>query len=235
MTVYAYNRFLNCELEVLATFNRKDGQHCVYNNLISAFAAMLAERIEDDRQNVIVVTGETGSGKSTFALQMCYAMGGKRWDLRSNYIYDVADLKTKLDRPKPSPISLFDEGSISLNSNNSMRGDDKMLVALFDTMRSKHWTTFICIPRIGMLNKRIREVHVDYVCRCPIQPVLPGYEPRGFIQIYKRVKREWVDDYDRLIATGIFPPLDKRIDRLYRAVKASAQARLIDQFVAQED
>lgn len=235
MTVYAYNKFLECELPVVATFRRKDGLHCVYNEVIPAFADVLRRRIEDDRQNVIAVTGETGSGKSSFAIQMCYAMGGKRWDLRSNYIYDVNDLKAKLDRARPSPISLFDEGSISLNSNNSMRGDDKMLVALFDTMRSRHWTTFICIPDIGMLNKRIREVHVDYVCRCPIQSVISGYDPRGFIQIYKRIRREWSDGYDKLIATGIYPPLDKKTERLYGAVKASAQARLIDQFVTSED
>ena len=234
MTLYAYNRHLGCELPVLATFNRKDGQHCVYGDVIPAFADVLRRRIEDDRQNVIVVAGDTGSGKSTFALHMCYEMGGKRWDLRSNYIYDVNDLKTKLDRSKPSPISLFDEGSISLNSNNSMKGDDKMLVALFDTMRSRHWTTFICIPKIEMLNKRIREVHVDYVCRCPIQPVISGYESRGFIQIYKHIRREWGEDYDKLIATGIYPPLDDKTQRLYAAVKASAQARLIDQFVAAE-
>lgn len=143
----------------------------------------------------------------------------------------MEDLKNKLSDPNSSPISLFDEGSISLNSNNSMRNDDKMLVALFDTMRSLGWTSVICIPSIDSLNKRIREYHMDYQLICPAMPLISGYDTRGFGQIFEHRLRNFGRPYNKLIATTLYKPLPPRIDAEYQRIKREHQDRLIQQFI----
>lgn len=233
-TLYAYNRDLKADLKVVGTYDYGGKTRLIYADGLDALAAVLKQRIKDKRQNVIVVQGSTGSGKSTFAIQLARAMDPK-WDLAKNYIYGVEDLKRKLADPKSSPISLFDEGSIALNSNNSMRDDDKKLVLLFDTMRSLGWTSIICIPSIKNLNKRVREYHVDYMCMCPSYPLVRGFETRGFAQIYIRMPRDWQDPYYRMIATLIYPPLKPSQQARYDEIKLAHQMDLIEDFISEDE
>lgn len=230
MTVIAYNNYLEANLEVVASYKWAGEDKLIYADALPAFAAVLKQRIKDHLQNVIVVTGSTGSGKSTLAIQLCRAME-PRWKISENYIYSVDDLKEKLDTGGGSPISLFDEGSISLNSNNSMKADDKMLVALFDTMRSRGWTSIICIPSIDSLNKRIREFHTDYLIKCPAQPLVRGYGRRGIAQIFEHQIRDFQKPYDKLIATTLYKPLKPKLAEEYAIIKAAHQDRLIQRFI----
>lgn len=233
-TIYAYNRDLKADLTVVGSYDYGGTTRLIYSDGLEAFAAVLKQRIKDKRQNVIVVQGSTGSGKSTFAIQLARAMDPK-WDLAKNYIYGVEDLKRKLADPKSSPISLFDEGSIALNSNNSMRNEDKHLVLLFDTMRSLGWTSIICIPSMQNLNKRVREYHVDFMCMCPSYPLIRGYDTRGFVQIYIRMPRDWHDPYYRMIATLIYPPLKPSHQAKYDEIKLSHQMDLIQAFISEDE
>lgn len=230
MTVTAYNNYLEARMSVVGSYVWNGHDVLIYDDALPAFAKILKRRIKHRLQNVIVVTGSTGSGKSTLAIQLCRAMDSK-WGIADNYIYDVEDLKNKLSDPGSSPISLFDEGSISLNSNNSMRNDDKMLVALFDTMRSLGWTSVICIPSIDSLNKRIREYHMDYQLICPSRPLITGYDTRGFGQIFEHRLRDFGRPYNKLIATTLYKPLPPRIDTEYQRIKREHQDRLIQQFI----
>lgn len=230
MSVWAYNRHLETELEVIAQYQQGGETHLIYKDARPAFAQLLRDRIKDDRQNVVFCGGATGSGKSTFAVQMC-GLVDKNWDLEANYIYDIADLRAKLDSPQ-SDVSLFDEGSVSLNAGNSMRSDDKQLAVLFDTMRSLKWTTFIVAPRIAAINKRVRETHVEYLCQVPSSPIIPGYDPRGCVQIYHKIQSDWSDKtYWQLIATTLFPKLTPRAQREYDAIKKEHQMRLLADFI----
>lgn len=230
MTVVAHNRFFDKDLEV-ATIDRNDNP--IYVDLLTPFADHLKKRIKSKRQNIIAVVGGTGSGKSTLAIQLCRRIDPK-WDLAENYIYSTEDLKRKLSRPDSSPINLFDEGSVSLNSSNSMQKDDKMMVVLFDTMRSRGWTTIICIPSLDSLNKRIRTYHLDYLVMCPNTSPVRGYDKRGFATIYEHVLRDWGQPWDRPIGTTLFDRLPPRIDKEYQAIKTEHQNILIRKFIEGE-
>lgn len=223
------NRYLG-NVELIGSYMDGGTVRGIYSDITEAFAAVLARNIKAKHQNVVVVDGHTGSGKSNFAIGLCLAMD-KDWDLEKNYIYSVADLRRKLRDPDANPISLFDEGSISLNSNNSQRRDDKLLVALFDTMRSRGWTTIICCPSMFDLNKRIRDHHVDYRCVCPPRAPIRGYEARGFVKLYKHVYREWGKSYWDLMGTGIFDRLKPRYLKRYEAIKKAHQDELLRSFI----
>lgn len=227
MTYVAHNSYFDRDLEIVALDNNGDP---IYSDLLTPFAEMLKKRIRSKRQNIVAVVGGTGSGKSTLAIQLCRRIDYK-WDLAENYIYSTEDLKRKLSRPDSSPINLFDEGSVSLNSSNSMQKDDKMMVVLFDTMRSRGWTTVICIPSLDSLNKRIRTYHLDYLIMCPNSTPLRGYDKRGFAKIYEHVLRDWGQPWDKPIGTTLFDKLPPRIDKEYQAIKTEHQNLLIQRFI----
>lgn len=227
MTVVARNSYFGEELEIVAL----DGNgRPIYADLLTPMAKVLRQRIKNKRQNVIAVVGGTGSGKSTLAIQLCRRIDPK-WDLAENYIYSTDDLKRKLSRPDSNPINLFDEGSVSLNSSNSMQKDDKMMVVLFDTMRSRGWTSIICIPSLESLNKRIRTYHMDFLIMCPNSTPLRGYDKRGFAMIYEHRLRDWGQPWDKHIGTTLFDKLPPRIDKEYQEIKTEHQDLLIQRFI----
>lgn len=235
MTLRARCKMLDADMEVLAGYKYGGRDQVVFGpDALYKFAKLLNARIKDHRQNVVVVVGSTGSGKSTFAIQLAKQMNPK-WSLADNYIYGVGDLKRKLENPNADPISLFDEGSVALNSNNSMKSDDKMMVVLFDTMRSRGWTSIICIPALEMLNKRVREEHANFLCICPSRAIVRGYEPRGFVQIFEHVQLDWSKDFWKLRLTTIYPKLTPKQQGEYDEIKTRHQAELIQRFIERED
>ncbi len=232
-TYWAWSKFFQEELEVVGSYKWTDRTQLIYRNACPAFARILRDRIKDDRQNVVFCGGETGSGKSTFAITMC-GLVDRNWDLAANYIYDVTDLKAKLDNPQ-SNVSLFDEGTVSLNSGNAQRSEDKQMAVLFDTMRSLRWTTFIVAPRIQGINKRVRETHVSFMCLVPSQPIIRGFDTRGCVQIYRKISRDWGDNsYWKLEATTLFPKLVPKVQREYDQIKREHQMRLLKEFIDKE-
>lgn len=226
--------FQGYDLDLIGAYG-PSGRYPIYSNLLDVLADYLKTRIKNGYQNVVVANGGTGSGKSTVLINLCYKMA-RDWEIKDNYIYSLADLKRKLSDLDSSPISLFDEGSVSLNSFNSQRSEDKAMSVLFDTMRSLGWTTFIALPRWKDLNARVRTNHVDFRIICPRKAPIPGYTPRGFFHLYKKVVYELNDSiYWQHVGTGIFKPLKPRHDMEYQALKRASQVRLINEFIAEDD
>ena len=215
--------------EVLTTY--ANNQKTIIKDVCGVFAKALNKRCKQDFQNIVVVDGGTGSGKSTFAIRLARAID-PNWKLSENYIYNVNDLKQKLENPRASPVSLFDEGSIILSSKNSLRGDDKEIIGLFDTMRTRHWTTIICCPSMFSLNKTLRTTHIDFRCLCPSESPIYGYQSRGFVHIHGHRRGDWNNnDFFPYLTTGVFDKLPRAIQTEYNEIKNLKQARLINDFI----
>lgn len=209
----------------------------VCSDTLDLFVKELKQRVKDGYQNVIVIEGGTGSGKSSAAIRLAKTMDPD-WNITENYIYSLEDLKEKLDRAnrgeKVSPISLFDEAVVSLNSRNAMRSDDKNMLILFNTMRSRGWTTILCVPSIFDLNKAVRATHVDYKLRCPDKSPIKGVPKRGFLEFSKAKRSEYSrsnEPYWYLFAAGVYPPLEKEWNEEYQKLKYAKQDELILDFI----
>lgn len=220
---------------MVAPYRRGRERRGIYADANEQFLDTLVSRIHNDQQNVIAVTGDTGSGKSTYAIQLCYALSKRLhagFDLAKDYVYSLNDLWIKLGNPYACPISLFDEGAVTLASTNAMKREDRDMVTLFNTMRSRGWTTVIAIPSISHLNKAVRGTHVDFLCICssPNRPLVRGYDGRGFVQIHEARRGTYSrssDPYWKLIYTGVFGDLPPDIKEMYLPIKSRKQDELV--------
>lgn len=205
----------------------------VCSDLMEVFADHLRQRVRSDYQNVVAVIGGTGSGKSSWAVQECFKVD-PHFTLEGNYIYGTPDLARKLSRPpsEVSPVNLFDEGSVILNSNRHSTKEATDIVVLFDTMRSRGMTTFICIPELRSLNNRIRDDHVNYMAVCGERAPDWRYERRGFFKLFMRTRPSTFSNsvFWKPLAWGIYRPMKPKLDKEYQAYKRRAQERLLDDF-----
>lgn len=236
--VSTYNRNLHKDMHMVAPYTtyygRKEG---VYSDAYDDLVIRLAKRTKADMQNVIIVEGETGSGKSSLALNLCVDLArkmGKTFDLQRDYIYSATDMWKKLADPNASPITLIDEGTITIASNNAMRGDDKQMASLFDTMRSRGWTTFICTPSFHRINSTIRKDHATFKLRCTPKndPLIPGYG-RGFFECRRAVRSEFrnEDPIWMLMYAGIFGDYPPSLKDEYLQIKKERQDELMEKYV----
>lgn len=231
------NTHNNRYMHLIARYRFQGHIEGIYSDAFDIFVDELARRIKRDQQNVIVVEGDTGSGKSAFALNLCVALSrklGKSFDLSKDYIYASSDLWAKLADEDAGPISLLDEGSVTIASMNATRKDDKDIMTLFNTMRSRGWTTIICNPSIMRINQAVRTDHVDFKIRCnsPEKPLIKGYG-RGFFQCRRANRHEFKkgDPFWELIYTGVFGDYPASLRDEYIAIKNSHQEVLMDRMV----
>lgn len=231
------NTHNNRYMHLIARYKFQGHIEGIYSDAFDIFVDELARRIKRDQQNVVVVEGDTGSGKSAFALNLCVALSrklGKSFDLSKDYIYSSADLWAKLADEDAGPISLLDEGSVTIASMNATRKDDKDIMTLFNTMRSRGWTTIICNPSIMRINQAVRMDHVDYKIRCnsPEKPLIRGFG-RGFFQCRKANRHEFKkgDPFWELIYTGVFGDYPPSLREEYLEIKNSHQDVLMERMV----
>lgn len=230
MTTYIRTPFGKAELK--ARFGR-EGKPIVKDG-IKLLAGHIKRHVRDDHQSVVMIDGGTGSGKSNLAVHLAQCLD-PQWNIEESYVYDIEDLRRALRRMTATyPVLLFDEGSIILNSKNSLKKEDKGIVGLFDTMRYLHVTSIICCPDANKINKTVLGDHVDYRLMCPSKAPLKGYEPRGFVHVHDQWKATWTDKMSwPYIFTTSFPKMSKSMAMRYDVLKRSSSKRIMEEFLGE--
>lgn len=231
---WVYNNHFKSWALLLAEYERYGEVRPIIADGLKILARRLKWRAAHNFQNVIEINGGTGTGKSTCAMQLAYEMD-PNWNLEDNYVYTVGDLKEKLKNWKTaSPITLFDEGSVVLNSLDTMSKSSKDLVMLFDTMRVLRWTSLIAIPDHNTLNKRIRDFHIDYRLICPSKSLIKGYDKRGFVEVHSFARSDFGKGYAPLVMTTRFDDIPPRKREIYDQIKLKHLMERMEQFANEE-
>lgn len=215
-------------MHVVATYKRGNAIHAVYSDLTHVLGKKFRKNLKEDDQNIICISGQPGSGKSTLGIQLAKEIQPD-WTLESGYVYDEEDLNRKMAEHSRNQVFLFDEASLAINSRDSMSKASRNIIAILDTCRSRHNSIIFCLPSFEDLNKSIRE----RLCQCRIyctardETLVRGYSGRGFYQVYFPRHSQFGDTYWQLTATGIFSKLSDEESEQYKKVKQANQEEFL--------
>lgn len=231
--VVTNKRFNNTKMHLIATYRRNGMVMGIYSDAYDLFIKRLAKRIKSDQQNVLMIEGDTGAGKSTLAILMCRDLARKLkvpFSLEKDYIYSVEDLLKKIQDPNASPINLIDEAVLVVNAKRSQSSENIDIVNLFNTMRSLGWTTFLVGPSVFQIDKTLRQVHIDYLIHCTSNDdsLRKGFG-RGFFEESKAKRSRFkknAEPYWYLQMTGVYGKLPDKLNAEYQPIKYKAQMEL---------
>lgn len=206
----------------------------IYADAMDEIVNIVDRRYKDQLQTVIAVIGQTGSAKSTFALQLCTAIAKRikvNFDLEEDYIYSAKDIWDKLTSDTFSPICLYDEGAVSLNSKRAMSRDNIDIENAFTTLRDRGLISILCLPSMDFLDKSIRDVHVEYRVNIYDQrnPLIQD-GGKGFFDFNdRRENRRTRRVYWNVLFAGVFKDLDAETKQKYLEIKKAHQDKLIEE------
>ena len=132
-----------------------------YNVSSWIFIITSIARMKADFDNVIVVTGYEGSGKSTFVKSLMYlyryiVFGQKPQN--ENIILNVEDYAQSLITFKNIHGEVFhlDEAGTMLFSRDAGTNFSKLQIKILEVARERNWFFFVVIPNINWLDKYVR-------------------------------------------------------------------------------
>ncbi len=142
---------------------------------VKSLCTHLAERVcgKDLQDALIILSGKRGSGKSISALSLAKGIGNEISRLKygnfsqSTNIFNI-DHVTSIDEESllniistvgiENSVIILDDGSIALNSRNSMSAINKAVVDLITISRTKRNVVIITTPARGQIDVQIRNM-----------------------------------------------------------------------------
>ena len=196
----------------------------LYKNLMQQLVKDMRHNIANGYDNLVVITGPEGSGKSNFAHALCHAYDSD-FDLQEQYVYNTQDFKELLKKGGDIHGTFWmDEGSNMANNRDWNTTDNKQLVELLEMCRSRGWTLVICIPSMDRLDLYIRQYRVRYWIECqPMKFDRLGAKDRGYYELHKRTP------YGKLstVGYGLFEAMPDDAKKEYEALKLESQNKKI--------
>lgn len=219
-----YNRALGEWMHLSTSYVRDGAEYGIYTDMRQIFVKKLKNRIKDHYQNVIMIDGGTGSGKSNLAVGLLRLMDPD-WSISAGYAADTREYLDLLSNPE-SKLILVDEATNVLNALEYRDARSNAAVKMLDMMRSFGRTSILCTPNFMAVNKRVRNDHTDYMLALPDKPLVRGYGRRGFFELYIPVRNLWAEDtFWQCAGAGIFPELDSETKEEYETIKLEHQRR----------
>lgn len=128
---------------------------------LNQLAELIIQRLNEDFDVVMAVSGDTGTGKSTLALKLAIKIKellGQKLDLDKDIAFTQDDVMQWINANQENPKSVLvvDEAVNVAYSRDFMKRENKALNKIFDMMRSKNLCLMLNIPYFKSLDTHIR-------------------------------------------------------------------------------
>lgn len=158
-----------------------DGGRCFYHGNLWPNLEIMKAKIHDKHQNIILVSGRTGTGKSELAIQMAryldpyFNIDNIFWD--TDTMLKVA--ASKDDIKPPGTAFIFDEAREGTQSLNAMTETNRKMGLFLDTIRSRGYHIFLLQPSYFFFQMNIATESAD---------ILIHVEKEGNDEFYQQLK-----------------------------------------------
>lgn len=202
-------------------------------DLLDELAADMRKNIRDDYDNVVVVDGGEGSGKSNLMYQLLIRYD-PNFDVERGYTYDADAFKRKIREGGDIGRTFWmDEGSIIANNRDWNSQQNKGFIKTLETCRSRHYTLGMCIPSFERLDVYIREHRVRYLLHCePMDFTDGGFRQRGYCEVKKKNDVTGVLEH---IGYAEYDKMPDDVAETYKALKLSSQDKLFQDLYGEEE
>lgn len=216
---------------IIRTGGAKSYVRYLYDGLLEAVAGTMRYNIQRDYDNLIVITGKEGSGKSNLAYSLCKAYD-PRFSIEDGYVYEYDGFMRRLDEmveggQDKGKVFWLDEATNIASNRDWMHSNNKQFIQLLEMMRSRGWTLILCIPSFERLDIYIREQRVRMVLTA-LQTSW-DFDPetkRGYFEL-KTPITSYDKRYFKTAGYGTFPPMDAEAKAKYEAIKFENQTELL--------
>lgn len=205
----------------------------LYDDLLTMLAADMHRNIAADFDNVIVVQGGEGSGKSNFCYDLAKAFAPDTFDVTDCYVYDMDSLKDRFRRGDYGcGVFWLDETSNLANNRDWQSQSNKDIVSILETMRSRHMTFIMAIPHLERLDLYIRSFRMRYLVTCaPMSFAKSGKKERGFFELKKRNSIGAME----LVGYGTYDKIPDTDKDRYEKLKLDFQDKKIKDLIAPDE
>lgn len=136
-----------------------------YITTFREFAQLLVDVTKSDRDAVVIVSGDTGEGKTTAEVlsmvEVCRLVGVP-FNPVSMLVYDKDEFNELLDSaPRFSPVGV-DEAVGLFYSRDYQDSEQIALLKKLDRIRYRNLVMFLVIPSLTHIDKHIRDARVRY-------------------------------------------------------------------------
>lgn len=201
----------------------------LYADLMRDLIQDMKDNLSSEYDNMIIVEGKEGSGKSVWSLNLCY-MYDPDFDLERFYAYNLKELIEKVDAMDGEDtgcVFWLDETINIANKRSWQSENNKSFVDLLVTMRSRGWCLIMCIPRKDDLDFYIREHRFRYVVTTqPMKFPEHGAKDRGYFSLERMNPKTSKVEY---IGCGMYDMVSPEIIQKYKEIKARSQARKFEE------
>ena len=220
------------DYQIFAHRNGKIFIRYLLKDLLDEIAADMRKNVRDDYDNVVIVDGGEGSGKSNLMYQLLVRYDPS-FDMERGYTYDADSFRAKIREGGDIGRTFWmDEGSIIANNRDWTSTNNKSFVNVLETCRSRHYTLGICIPAFERLDVYIREHRVRYLLHCePMTFSEGGMKPRGYCEVRKRND---VTGQLELIGYAEYSKMPEDVAAKYKELKLSSQTKLFEDLYGED-
>lgn len=155
-----YCRVVDVREKITRTANDEQKVDAYFDeNYMCGIAQEIRFRQSNELDNVIVVDGDEGSGKSTYGLQLCYRIDPTFTP--DNICYTLDDMNDILARCKGGETIMLDEaGNMLMNREFAKKGNVEFIKTL-QAIRVMRINFIMILPHLSGIDKYIREYKVN--------------------------------------------------------------------------
>ena len=123
----------------------------------SPFTSIILDRIKKGKNAIIIVTGETGSGKSYGSIELSHKLD-KSFNATRIAFSAYSFMQTVNRGLKKGKAMVIDEAGVVINARSFATQINKLISFVNQTYRKKQYITFFCVPDLSFIDVHIRKL-----------------------------------------------------------------------------